>query len=242
VPSQNLRINYTIERALEEDRSKLEAFLRERSAYPVSQGAETDAAFKKAHKAVYGLCIWSHEFSESPIHQRVFLAELRSDALQSIYMALNGFKKPAALLLRSVIEDLLRHLYYYDHQIEFEKLEKTPSSFAKSNVLWQYAKEHPRLENLFEKSRSIDLLENYHAVFSKFVHSTTTTHMNLTKSLDEIGFDKGFFIEYAGNISLLAENAHFVLLVFYQKTTGSFSPEWKSFIVNTISPTLRKLI
>lgn len=239
---RRLRINATMNRALVEDRKELEAFFKEHSVYPDSQVAYIAAAFKRAHKAVYGLCLWSHEFVQSPIHQRVFLEELRSDILQSIQMALIGFKKPVALLLRSAIEDLLRHIYYYDHQIEFEKLEKKPSSYVKIDDLWQYAKKHPRLEKLFEKSKSVDLLENYYAVFSRFVHSTSTSHMNLTKSLSEIGFDGEFFKEYVEKVSDLAANIHFILFAFYQKALDSFSPPWKSFLLDMIPKTHRRLL
>lgn len=242
MPNRRSRINTTINRALEEDRNELEAFFKKRSAFPDTQGSDMIIAFKRAHKAVYGLCIWSHEFAHSPIHQRVFLDELRSDALQSIHMALIGFKKPVALLLRSVTEDLLRHVYYYDHQIEFEKLEKKPSSYVKTSDLWQYIKKHPRLEKLFEKSKSIDLLENYHAIFSRFVHSSSTTHMNLTKSLSEIGFEKEFFKDYVEKVSALAGTIHFVLFAFYEKALDSFNPPWKNFLIDMIYKPYRKFL
>lgn len=242
MPNRRLRITATLDRTLEEDRKEIKAFFKKRSVYPDSQEADMDIAFKRAHKAVYGLCIWSHEFARSPIHQRVFLEELRSDILQSIHMALIGFKKPVALLLRSAIEDLLRHVYYYDHQIEFEKLERKPSSYVKINDLWQYAKKHPRLEKLFEKSKSIDLLENDYAVFSRFVHSSSTSHMNLTKSLSEIGFYEEFFKDYTEKVSVLAGNTHFVLFAFYEKALESFNPPWKSFLLDMIPKLYRGLL
>jgi len=242
MPSRKLRINATMDRALKEDREELEAFFKKRSAYPDSQGADMDTAFKRAHKAVYGLCIWPDEFAHSPIHQRVFLEELRSDILQSIHMALIGFKKPVALLLRSAIEDLLRHVYYYDHPIEFERLERTPSCYEKINDLWQYVKKHPRLEKLLDESNSIELLEDDYAVFSRFVHSSSTSHMNLTKSLSKIEFDQEFFKEFANKVSVLAGNIHFILFAFYRKALDSFNPPWKSFLLDMIPKSHRRLL
>jgi len=235
-------IDITINRALKQDREELEAFFKERSICSNSQIAEIGATFKRAHKVIYGLCVWSNEFVRSPIHQRVFLEELRSDVLQSIHMSLIGFKKPVALLLRSAIEDLLRHIYYYDHPIEFEKLEKKPSSYTRMNQLWKYAKEHPRLEELFAESKAIELLENEYAVFSRSVHSSSASHMNLTKSLSEIGFDQGFFEGYGRKVSVLARNINFVLFAFYQKTLESFNPPWERFLLDMISEGYRRLL
>jgi len=240
MPNERLRISATINRAQEEDRKELETFFKDHSVYPISQGSELDAAFKRAHKAVYGLCIWPQEFAKSPIHQRVFLEELRSDVLQSIQMALVGFRKPVALLLRSAIEDILRHLYYFDHHIEFEKLELSSSCYEKIGDLWQYAKKHPRLAKVFAESNAIELLENEYAVFSRFVHSSSTDYMNLTKSLSEIGFEMDFFKEYANKVSALAGNIHFVLFAFYEKALVRFNPPWKSFLLDIIPETCLK--
>lgn len=118
----------------------------------------------------------------------------------------------------------------------------TPRDYVKIDDLWQYAKKHPRLEKLFEKSKSVDLLENDYAVFSRFVHSTSTSHMNLTKSLSEIGFDGEFFKKYVEKVSDLAGNIHFILFAFYQKALDSFSPPWKSFLLDMIPKTHRRLL
>lgn len=237
-----LRTYRTILNALEEDRKELRAFFEKGVAHRASKIAEVEVAFKRAHKSVYSLCLWSHEFSSAPIHQKVFLDELRSDILQSFPMALLGFKKPAALLLRSAIEDLLRHIYYFDHEIEFERLEKSPSSYERMNDLWQYAKKHPRLEKLFEKSKAIDLLENNYAVFSRFVHSTSICHMNLTKSLSEIGFDAEFFEDFGKKVLNLARNIHFVLFSFYRKSLVSFNPAWESFLLDILLKRHKELL
>ena len=242
IRAPRLRTYRSIKKALEEDRKELEAFFEKSGVYPTSQIAEIEIAFKRAHKAVYSLCLWSHEFSDFPIHQKVFLEELRSDVLQSFPMALLGFKKPVALLLRSAIEDLLRHIYYFDHKIEFEKLEKKPSSYELMNDLWQYARKHPRLEKIFEKSNVIASLENDYAVFSRFVHSTSTFHMNLTKSMSEIGFDVEFFEKYGSNVSTLAKRIHFVLFTFCCKSIEGFNPPWTSFLLDILSKQYRKLL
>lgn len=237
-----LRTHRTIKKALEEDRKELKVFFERSGKYPSARISEIDIAFKRAHKAVFGLCLWSHELSDFPLHQKVFLDELRSDVLQSFPMALLGFRKPVALLLRSAIEDLLRHVYYFDHKIEFEKLEKTPGSYKPMHDLWQYAKKHPRLEKTFKESQAITLLQNDHAIFSKFVHSTSTHHMNLTKSMSEIGFDAKSFEEYGSKVSTLARNIHFVLLAFCRESIDGFNPPWTSFLLDLISKDHRALL
>jgi len=191
---------------------------------------------------VFSFCLWPHEFEKSPLHQRIFLEELRSDVLQSFYMALTGFKKPVALLLRCAIEDALRHIFFYDHQVEFERMERTPSYYVNINELWSYIKKHPRLEELMDSTDSLNFLENYYAIFSRFVHSTTTAHMNLTKTLDQIQFDKEFFEQYSKQIINLAQNLHFILFYFYRKTLGHFDPPWKSFVLSMIPTNYREVI
>jgi hypothetical protein len=145
-------------------------------------------------------------------------------------------------LLRSTIEDALRHIFYYDHVVEFEKLEQSPSSYETMNELWQYSKTHPRLEKTFERSKAIDFLENKYAVFSKYVHSGDTSHMNLTNSLSKVEFDKQFFEEYSKEVLTLAGYLNFSLFKFYQKTIACFNPPWKNYVISMIKPSLRRLI
>lgn len=235
-----LRIISTIEKAREEDRKELEDFLKSRAIYPSSPNADFITSFKRAHKAVYSLCFWSNEFVNAPAHQQIFLQELRSDALQSIPLAMSGFKKPVALLLRSTIEDVLRHIYYYDHVVEFQRLEQSPTNHQKVRDLWQYAKDHPKLGDIFENSKSAGYLKNEYSILSGFVHSTGTNNMSLTKCMSEVNFENEYFKDFTDKICKLSASFNFILLEFYQQNLTHFNPQWKNYILYLIPQSLRK--
>src|SRR5271157_5643982 len=70
---------------------------------------------KKIHRSTYSLILWRFRMNGLPEHSRVFIEEIASDALQILPQVMMGFGKTANLLVRGIIENTLRHLYFSDH-------------------------------------------------------------------------------------------------------------------------------
>lgn len=214
------RINSTFNKFMTEDYDNLFSYLNEINIYPTSHHEQIKNDMIEIHKNVYSLCLWSNEFEESPINQNIYLTQIRSDAIQSLYLSLLGFKKPVKLLLRGLIEDLLEHLYYYDHEIEYERLETEQKYYQDIQELWEYLRNHPRIKKIVDETEIYSMMRQYYSEFSKYVHSSTSEHMVNINTIDNIKFDIDFFNEYKNEIINISCCVNYLLYIFYKVSVG----------------------
>ena len=89
---------------LMQDFKNLEEFLKENGLIKDGESRDIITSLKHVHKICYSYALWDHNLSRRvPYEGRVFLKEIRSDAIQSIPLLLMGYKKPTGILLRSII-------------------------------------------------------------------------------------------------------------------------------------------
>jgi hypothetical protein len=211
-----MRSDNTFNKYLEQDKEELLAYLKEINLYSDEKQNEIKEDLIEVHKNIYSLCLWITEFDGCPINQKIYLEQIRSDAIQSLYLSLLGFKKPVKLLLRGMIEDILNHVYYYDHKIEYERLETEASYYQDLGILWDYIKKHPRMKIILDQTEVYSMLKQYYSELSKFVHSSTTKHMDKINTIDDVNYDVEFYKEYKKEINNIACCINFILFVFYK--------------------------
>src|SRR5437867_1342966 len=94
-------------------------FLRHANLISASPTQELLVCVKRLHRATYSLILWRFRLRGIPPHGRPFIEEIASDALQILPHALAGYIKTTHLLIRGIIENTLRYLYFCDHPVEF---------------------------------------------------------------------------------------------------------------------------
>lgn len=189
------------------------------------------AELKESHQIVFSFLIWDHYFEGVQSNRKVFIAELRSDSVQSIPLSLLGYKKPVALLLRGILENLLRHIYYYDHPIEFTLLETGHHVTVKDLLI--YAKLHPKFAGNKRLIHALTEIDQLYSEISKQVHAQSLDHMQLTKALEELKFDNNFFNWYYKQLKYISALANLLLAVFHSEY-DTFDADFKRLIIRRI--------
>jgi len=238
---EKIRIENTINKALNEDYEELKNYFISKHLYSEEIDKNVKEYFKKSHKAIYLLGLWSHHFNFETTYRKIFLEEIRSDAIQSLQLSLLNLKRPVSLLIRSIIENLLKHIFYYDHIIEFERSEKEEQYYQSMDNLWSYLKNHPRLD-LYENTDVIGRLQTEYSILSRYVHSKSSKHMSLTTSLEDLSFNDEYFKKYCTQINNISIYVNFILINFYNLYLDTFEPPWKYLILNILSKELRSKI
>src|ERR1700674_4341730 len=105
------------------------AYLKERGIVPATPQPTLLENAKKIHRATYSLVLWRFRLRGLPDRGKVFIEEIASDALQILPQCLMGYGKTTKLLTRGIVENVLRHLYFSDHAIEFHKMNQEQKWF-----------------------------------------------------------------------------------------------------------------
>ncbi|MBW1728200.1 MAG: hypothetical protein JRJ62_11615 [Deltaproteobacteria bacterium] len=234
-----IRIDKTFDKFMDEDHNKLLGYLKNNNIYPLHYEKKIKKDVKEIHNHIYSICLWSNEFDEVPINQKIFLIQMRSDAIQSLYLSLLGFKKPVKLLLRGLIEDILNHLYYYDHKIEYERLETEPKYYQSNKYLWDYLKNQPRMKPIIEETETFSTLKQYYGDLSKYVHSSSSEYVEYINTIDKIYFEIDFFKQYKKEIINISCCINYLLYVFY-KVNVEYESELYNYIIKFIPDKYKK--
>src|ERR1700678_1705829 len=129
--------------AIIEDFAEVLELLQQRGIAPASPSAEFLRIAKVIHENTYSLILWRFRLPHLPEHSKVFVEEIASDALQVLPQVLMGYSKTAKLLIRGISENVLRHIYFSDHPIEFGRMNREKKWFMTQDQLCDYAKNHP---------------------------------------------------------------------------------------------------
>jgi hypothetical protein len=129
--------------SVEADFSSVLGLLRERRIVSSNPPAELQRLARQIHGHTYSLILWRFRLSGLSTHGKAFIEEIASDALQVLPQILMGYSKTAKLLIRGIIENALRHVYFYDHPIEFERMNREKKWFLTIEQLCEYVKLHP---------------------------------------------------------------------------------------------------
>lgn len=200
-------------------------------------------ALEEIHKVVYSFSLWDYNTPKpTSDNQKIFLNEIRSDTIQSIPLVLMGYKKPTLLLLRSTLENSLKHIYFFDHPVEFTWL-TSPSKekyFVSMDSLYEYIKSHPSLDKVNE----VDLIPKFkteYSEISKYIHSRHRAYMQLKKSLSGICFDEQFFIDYSKKLKTLGSDINFLFVLFHKSRFEKFDYTHRDLIMETMNKEYKRV-
>ena len=213
-----------------QDYKDFKSYLEKNNILPKNWKINSEKTLKKMHKIVYSFALWDFNFPKRKEHQRSFIREIRSESIQIIPLLLLGYMKPVKFLERGIIENSLKHIYFYDHPIEYHFLKTREKYFIKFNELIDYAKEHPKLKGKIERFGVLPRLYERYTKLSQHIHSKAVVGMELKKSLSKIKFSEKNFVEYGEEFYRCGVNINLLLSLFHKDVFDKIENNYDNFI------------
>lgn len=94
---------------------------------------------KSIHRKTYCLILWRFRITDLPMSGQAFMDEIASDAIQLLPQIMMGYSKPTKLLMRGIVENTLRHIYFTDHPVEYIRLNRDKKWYVNVETLFEYA-------------------------------------------------------------------------------------------------------
>jgi hypothetical protein len=226
---------------VEEDFSEVTKHLKTKKLFPGVPSPKMLNSARRMHFLTYSLILWRFRLKKVQPRGKVFIDEIASDALQVLPQALAGYRKTTSLLMRGIIENVMRHIYFNDHPIEFLRLQSS-GKFLTNDELFKYLKAHPALMDAEIKFCAINNLETLYDDLSKNIHGRKVEHLEMHRALKNISFDQVWFDVQVRAMEKCAESSNFLLLMYQRDEVIWFPEETKSILLSTIPPKARQII
>jgi hypothetical protein len=218
------------------DFTSVVTFLTDQGIIPAAAPVKLLENARRIHRATFSLISWRFHLKHIPTHGKVFLEEIASDALQILPQMLMGYGKTAKVLIRGIVENTLRHLYFSDHPIEFERMNREQRWYVKMEDLFDYAKIHPAFLRTESKFDAISRLASLHSDLSAGVHGRQVQDLEMRVALKKIVYSQSDANKQTQLVERCTQSANFVLAVFHQERLAHFQPEDRRIILQTIPP------
>jgi hypothetical protein len=197
----------------------------------------------KAYRNILSLCLWDHHSAKLRLEPKVFLGEVRSDAVQSIVMAVAGFYKPAALCLRGCIENCSRFFYYADHPVEFRLCGPPTESYMNWVSLKQYLSSHPDVKKAKPTFDVPGGMSTTYSELSRSIHGSPPRKLQLKKYLEEIRFDLSKHARFLKDLSTVTEVSNFLLTIWHDgELIRGMSTENRELVLSSLSMKNRRYL
>jgi len=215
-------------------------FLKQRHILAEDPSPDIIAAARSIHAATYSLILWRFQAKRLPSHSHVFLDEIASDALQILPQALSGYRKTTLLLVRSIVENVIRHIYFSDHPVEFRRANREKKWYLTFENLFDYLRNHPDFVEAEPRFDGINRLSTLYDELSAQVHGRKVTHLEMRRALREIALDTEVFRKQVKLVERCAESSNFLLLVFHRHRVRRFPDDCQRTILATMPALARR--
>jgi hypothetical protein len=208
--------------------------LKSRHLIPTTPHPDLLKATEKLHCLTYNLALWAFMLKKEPECAQVFIDEMASDALQILTQALYGYRKTTALLLRSIVENVLRHIYFKHHPIEFVRMNGQKKWYPSVEELFDYLQHHPHFTEIEKRFDAISQFKTLYDDLSAEVHGRKMEHLEMRKALKDIALDQAVLEKQLNLLRRCAAAANFLLLHFHRKPVHHFPVDFKLSLLGTL--------
>jgi hypothetical protein len=226
--------------SLTDDLRKVTAFFQDLDLIPSPPSGTIVEVVRRIHASTYSLILWCFRMRGLTPHAKPFIEEIASDALQILPQVLQGYGKTVKLLVRGLIENTLRHVYFSDHPVEFQRMNQDGRWFITTTDLFAHAKTHPRFTVAERRFDAINRLSTLYSDLSAGVHGQAVADLEMRVSLEKIRYSDFAARKDAKIIEQCACATNFVLAVFQGQRVAKFQPEDQLIIFQTMPPRARK--
>jgi hypothetical protein len=172
---------------------------------------------------------------------KVFLEEIASDALQILLQILMGYSKTAKLLTRGIIENTLRHIYFIDHPIEFQRMNRERKWYLTIEALIEYGKAHPIFIDTEPKFDAFNQISSLYSDLSAGIHGRTVRDLETRTALRRITYDAGAAEKEAELLKRCVEAVNFLLGMLHRDAVAGFKNDDRSIILRSMPNKARQV-
>jgi hypothetical protein len=152
-----------------------------------------------------------------------------------------GYGKTTKLLTRGIIENTLRHVYFSDHPVEFERMNREQKWFMTIESLFEYAKIHPLFMKTEGKFDAICKLKNLYSELSAGIHGSKVRDLEMRIALNKIKYDEAAVHAEMLLVQRCTEAVNFLLATFHHAEMDAFQIEDQRIILHTMPPRARQV-
>jgi hypothetical protein len=152
-----------------------------------------------------------------------------------------GYGKTAKLLTRGVIENALRHIYFSDHPVEFDRMNREAKWYLTQEFLFDYPKTHPVFIESERRFDAVNRLSSLYSELSAGIHGRRVTDLEMRVALGKIRYSEDAANREAPLIERCAEAVNFLLAMFHRDKMRSFQVEDRRIILQTM-PSKARLV
>jgi hypothetical protein len=226
--------------AVEQDCKQVLAFLAKKGFVPSEISELFRGGVRRIHRSTYSICIWSH-FLNLPEHGQVYLNELASDAIQILPHSTMGFKKSSGLHTRGIIENLMRHVYFLDHRIEYQRQNLDLKWYMSAEQLFDYARNHPLFTQTEAKFNALGRLRQFYSEISAEVHGAKTVHLDQHTALKDLMLDMEIFKKQVVLTEKTVASVNFLLVVFHAERLIKIPANFQKVLFSTMPSRARQV-
>lgn len=201
--------------------------------WPVGAPQAVDGHLRRIHHLCYSLMLWSHRIDDLPPRGQAFLDELRAEALQILPHCLDGYAKTPLLLMRCCIESAVKHAYFWDHQIEYERY-GTDDFKLPPRESWDYLGKHPLLKSLQPQWDCNNKLSSCYGQISLHIHGTRSFQEAPLRMLGEIELSPETLQQQLAFLEQAAANINFLLAAIQRGRLERFDDEYRAILLRTM--------
>lgn len=225
--------------SVEQDFKQVLLFLEKRRFLPSVIPSQLTAGLRRIHFCIYSVSIWSH-FLKLPTHGQVYLNELASDAMQILPHAAIGFKKSSRLLTRGVVENLMRHIYFSDHPIEYKRQNLDAKWYMSAEQLFDYARNHPLFTQPEKKYNALGRLRQLYNELSAEVHGGKAAHLDQYRALKDVKLNMQALARQVSFLEQTVANTNFLLVIFHSDRLNKIPSNFQKVIFETMPKKARQ--
>ena len=152
-----------------------------------------------------------------------------------------GFSKTAKLLMRGVIENTLRHIYFSDHPIEFALMNRDRKWYMEMREMLDYAKEHPDYALSEPQFDAIAKLRSLYSELSGSVHGGKVANLEMRAALLQIKFDRAAATNEAIALEKVVEACNFMMAIYHREQLRRFADADRRAILQSMSRKARQV-
>jgi hypothetical protein len=225
---------------IEKDFVEVFQFLSERLALSAKVPLTLQSTAKRIHQYTYSLITWKFRLGKMPTRGRVYIEEIASDALQILPQVLAGYSKTPKLLMRGIIENTLRHIYFYDHPIEFTRTNKAGKWHVTIASMFDFLGAHPEFILTEPKFGALARLSNLYVELSAGVHGRSVRDLETRSALRAIKYDQIKAEQDADLLAKCTTSVNFLLAIFHHEKVWTFPLADRRMILHTMPTEARK--
>jgi hypothetical protein len=224
-----------------EDFADVLSLLQARGIVPKKPAAGQISNARRIHSITYGLILWRFRLRNLPEHSKVFVEEIASDALQILPQIMMGYGKTAKLLVRGVLENTLRHLYFSDHPIEFQRMNRDKKWFQTIEFMCDYAKAHPAFWKVEPRFDAINQISSIYSELSAGVHGRSVRDLETRAALRRIVYDEESAAKETDLLARGAAAVNFSLAIFHREKVRAMQSDDRRIILRSMPARARQL-